>query len=97
MDRGDMWTDKEIDAVIRNYPRYGCNTSKWDYEIDRSTKAIQVKARRLGIYHYREYSSKLTPSEQKKLMDAIEIMCQAFSLTRTQLMREASRLIHGQS
>ena len=90
MGRGTTWTHAELDALARNYPRYGVRVADWDEPVSRSPRAISTKALKLGVAYEKRCVSALGKADRARLRRLVAELCARLGLTPTELAREVS-------
>ena len=87
-----LWTDGEIQALVRNYNRYGTDMSKWDEPIERNPHSIRAKACDLHIRRANRHASVLSETDQRRLRYVCDQLCERMGIEMHVLSREVSAI-----
>ena len=83
------WTEREDEALRRNYPAHGTNMGRWDERIERTRSAILARARKLRLFMD---SYELEPRHEE-LRRAVRIICGKLGCTVPTLVRELRSML----
>lgn len=84
------WTEPEVDALERNYKRYGGDVDAWDERIDRTRRAVVSKAEKLGLACPSRRGSSIDLADQRRLEYVVNELCGRLGVSRRQLAREVA-------
>lgn len=88
---GRMWTCDEMRILKAMYERHGADTSKWEYQLDRSRNAIYVQARRMGLCKVKSHTG-MSTSQRKRVLDGFHLLCRKLHVNPKSALIELNRM-----
>lgn len=92
-----FWTDAEMEALRRNYPRHGTRTKYWDEPIDRSERSICAQASRIGVAYGTAYGTSLDDSDRARLRYVATELCGKLNVSMRELAHEIALIANRES
>ena len=86
--RSNFWSKRETEALKRNYPKFGSDTSMWDETISRDRTAIAQKANRIGIIFDHGAKSKVCEEDYEKLKYVLVQLSEKMGLSMREIVYE---------